>query len=163
MAGSAILGTNLVDSLVVDVIDGIRGALHPDLGVRHFRVFAVTRTYSGEFGGPDFADVELELDPQPFVMNYTTFTTIRSMLEPCGLDEAGMVIMKEISFTYTEAEISGPPADSDTQDFFIKIEEAHGQATVTRYFTPSGPPYPDRIQGMGWAMKLTPASTPPGL
>jgi hypothetical protein len=160
MAGSAILGNNLVDSLVPDVIDGIRDDLHPQLGVRQFRVFAVTRTYADFFGSENFTDAELEFTPQPLVANYTTFTTIRYELEPCGLDEAGMVILKEISLTYTEAEIAGPPSDPTMEDFLIRIQDAHGQAIPDRYFQPAGPPYPDRIQGMGWAMKLIPASTP---
>ena len=160
MAGSAILGTNLVDSLVPDVIDGIREDLHPQLGVRQFRVFAVTRTYTGEFGGDQFTDAELEFRPQPLVMNYTSFTTIRYRLEPCGLDEAGMVILKEISLAYTEAEVAGPPADPTMEDFLIRIDDAHGQGIPSRYFQVAGPPYPDRISGMGWDMKLIPASTP---
>lgn len=156
MAGSSILGTNLVDSLVPGVIDGIRDALHPGLGVRAFRVYAVTRTYSGEFGGSDFVDTEVELVPQPLVESYVerTGTSLRRVLEPCGIDEAGVVMIKEVSFTYTEAEVAGPPANPDSQEFLIKIGDAHGQAVPDRYFQPLGPPYPDRIQGMGWQMRL---------
>ena len=158
MAGSAVLGTNLVDSLVTDVIDGIRDALHPELGVRQFRVFAVTRTYAGDFGAEPFTDSELELTPQPFVQNYVTFTTIRQELEPCGLDEAGLVIVTEISLSYTEAEIAGPPADPLKQDFLIRIDDGQGQAIPSRFFQLAGPPYPDRITNMGWAVKLIPVS-----
>ncbi len=108
MAGSAILGNNLVDSLVPGVIDGIRDALHPDLGVRHYRVYAVTRTYVGEFGSDDYSDVEVEFEPQPLVEPYPRANTgIHYELEPCGLDEAGLVVIKEISLTYTEHEVSG--------------------------------------------------------
>jgi len=161
MPGSAVLGTNLVDELIPDLVDGLRDDLHPELGVRQFRVFAVTRTYTAEFGGDAFTDSEIEITPQPLVMNYVG--SIRHQLVPCGLDEAGLVVLKEISLTYTEAEISGPPANPDLQDFLIRIQDAHGQLTKSRHFQIAGPPYPDRVTDMGWAMNLIPASTPEGL
>lgn len=159
MAGSAILGTNLVDSLV-GVIDDIRGQLHPSLGVRRFRVYTVTRTYGGERGVAPFTDVLFELDPQPKVENYVTYTTIRTELEPCGIDEAGMIILTEISLTHTEAELVGPPADPMQQDFFYKLTDAHGQSIRDRYFQPVSPPYPDVSSGMGFCLKLIPMAAP---
>jgi len=156
VAGSAILGTNLVDVLIPDVIDGLRSALHPDLGVRQYRVFLVTRTFDGDFGGDSFTDSEVEITPQPFVQAYNIYTGLHYRLEPCGLDEAGYIILREVSLTYTEAEIAGPPADPSTQDTFIKIIDAHGQATKERLFQVFAPPYADRIESFGWVVKLVP-------
>lgn len=157
MGGSAILGDNLVDDLIPDVIDGIRADLHPTLGVRQFRVFTVVRTYTGSvIGEGDFTEVETELVPQPLVQPYKT----RLQLEDCGIDEAGFIVLREISLTYTEAEVSGPPSDPDTEDFLIKITDAHGQAIPDTFWHLVARPYPDRLKDMGWTMKLEPASTP---
>ena len=151
MPGSAILGTNLVDSLVTGVIDGIREALHPQLGVRQFRVFAVTRRFSGA----GFVDEELELRPQPLVDGYSFIQnrSVRYVQKDCGIDEEGVVNLSEISFTYTEAELTGLGLPNGT-DFYIKITDALGQGIPDRYFQPAGPPYPDRIEGMGWQLRL---------
>lgn len=165
MAKDAILGTNLVDSLVPDVIDGIRDSLHPELGVRQFRVFTIIRTYIGAFGGSSFTDLVEELTPQPLVEPYSEKVgeSLGYELEPCGLDEAGVVVLKEISLQYTEANIVGPPPSPETQNFYIRISDAQGQAIPDRFFVPVGPPYPDRIKDMGWTLKLKKASTPEGL
>jgi hypothetical protein len=157
MPGSAVLGTNLVDSLITDVIDGLRDDLNPALGVRQYRVFSVRRTYVGEFGSDVFSDVEAEITPQPLVQAYNIYTGIHYDLEPCGLDEVGFIILREISLTYTEDEISGC-SSTDLQDFFLKVTDAHGQATKDRLWVPKAPPYADRIKSMGWTLVLKRAS-----
>jgi len=158
MPGSATLGTNLVDSLVPDVIDELRGSLHPELGVRQFRVFVVTRTWSGEAIGEGTAsDAELEIDPQPMVKPYVGVAFSRTLmlgLEPCGLDESGSVELSEVSLTYTETELGGPPADPMRQELLYRIDDAHGQGVASRFFIPSAVPYPDREQDMGWRLLL---------
>lgn len=158
MAGSAILGTNLVDSLIPGVVDGIRDALHPVLGVRQYRVFAVTRTYAREFGSDIFSDAEVELIPQPLVEPYVTAGTgPHYTLEPCGLDEAGYIVIREVSLTYTEHEVSGCSSTA-LEDFHFRIIDAHGQMTKERRWTVDAPPYPDRLVDMGWKIKLMPRS-----
>lgn len=163
MAGSAVLGPNLVDGLIPGVIDGIRGALFPTLGVRQFRAFVVTRTYDGEIGTTPYTDAEIELTPQPLVLPYEDLGDLHYEKEPCGIDEAGFVYVKEVSLTYTESELAGPPADPMRQELFVRIQDAHGQGIKTRYFRHYRPPFPDREKDMGWALQLLPVAKPEGL
>ncbi len=161
MPGSAELGDNLVDDLIPDVIDGIRGELHPDLGVRQFRVFVVTRTYvTGEIGSDRFTDTEIELDPQPLVVPYSTAFE----LEPCGVDEAGFVKVKEVSLTFTEAELGSPNVNQpEGVELFVKLSDAQGQGIPDTFWRHTRRPFPDRIKDMGWILRLAPASIAEGL
>jgi len=154
MPGTAILDPDvLVDSLITDVIDGLREDLHPQFGVRAFRAFTVLRTWSGRIPGDGaVTEVETEIRPQPLVKEWGG-SGLHRTLEPCGLDEAGSVTLAEVSLTYTEAEIMGP-ALARNQQWFWRLAEAHGQATRTRDFLIDKPPYPDRIKDMGWAVYL---------
>lgn len=159
MPGSATLGNNLVDELIPDVVDELRDDLHTDLGVRQFRVFTVRRAYpSLEIGAGPFNDTEIELTPQPLVEPYRT----KQELEPCGIDEAGYVVLREISLTYTEAELTGGYNEHATlqsgEDWLIKLTDAHGQEISNQYWLIDVRPYPDRIQDIGWTMKLRRAS-----
>ena len=66
MAGSAVLGTNVVDVLV-PVADDIRD-LATELGAHQFRVYTVKRTYSSQVAGEgSYTDVETEITPRPVV------------------------------------------------------------------------------------------------
>lgn len=154
MPGSAILGTNLVDSLIPGVVDGLRGDLHPLFGVRAFRVYTLRRTYpSGVIGGGIFTDVLTEITPQPLVKPWH----LRYDLEPCGLNEAGYVSLSEVSLTYTEAELTGfgeGIALPHGVAWYIKITDAHGQGIEPRYFVIDKPCFPDRIKNIGWNMYL---------
>jgi hypothetical protein len=153
MSGSAVLGDNLVDSLVTDVIDGLRRDLHPQFGVRPYRAWLVTRTWSGEIPGEGEGtpvDIEVELDPQPRVMAWGGYEI---ELDKCGLDEAGEIVLKEVSLTYTHAELTGG-ALAPNQEFFIKLTEAHGQGNPVRYFTHTRPPFVDREKDMAWILWL---------
>jgi hypothetical protein len=165
MGGSAILGTTLVDELVPDVIDGIRGDLHPELGVRQFRVYVVTRTYaSGIIGEGTYTDVEIELDPQPLVLPYSDRLGAGFKMEPCGIDTADWVKLKEISMTYTEAELGSYAVEFPAGDeIFIKITDAYGQGIPTTYWRHHVRPFNDRIKDMGWQCTLKSTSTPEGL
>lgn len=156
MPGDSVLGDNLVDSLIPDVIDGLRDDLNPTLGVRQYRAFIITRTYLGEFGGDSYTDEEIEITPQPYVQPYNIYTGLRFEMEPCGLDEAGYIILREVSLTYTESQLAGPPPNPDTQDRFLRITDAHGQGIITRDFVCKAPPYADRIESFGWVVKLIP-------
>ncbi len=150
MGGSAILGTNLVDSLVPDVVDGLRDDLHPAFGVRQFRVYTVRRTWSGGITGDgSYSDVETELTPQPLVKPYRT----EYRLDRCGIDEAGLVVLREISLTYTEAELVGGPIAAG-EEWLIKLIDAHGQSIADRYWVVARPPFPDRIKDIGWIVQL---------
>ena len=157
MPGTAILDPNvLVDSLVVDVIDGLRGELHPPFGVRAYRVFTVLRTWSGlSVGEGSSNDVEAEILPQPKV---EPFTELEFRQQPCGLDEAGFVTLSEVSLTYKHSELLFTPAMN--QQWMMKIAEAHGQAQPARYFVHTRPPFVDREKTMGWLCWLRHVEVP---
>lgn len=152
MAGTAVLGANLLDGLV-PVIDQIR-AIPVALGARQFRVFTVLRTWSGPTRGgyhSTFEDVEVELTPAPAVEAYAE---MGGKLISSGLDEAGLVRLSEVSLTYTEAELCGPqPLDANVE-WLIKVIDGLGQGTRTRYFVIDGSPFPDREKTIGWLVRL---------
>jgi hypothetical protein len=96
---------------------------------------------------------ETEITPQPLV----TYGDLRFQLDPCGLETAGEIVLTEVSLTYTEPElVGGPPADG--VEFAYLLRDAHGQQLYPRYFVPAAPPYPDRINDIGWRVRLRPVS-----
>lgn len=151
MGGTAVLDQDvLVDSLVADVIDGLRDDLHPQFGVRPYRVYTVKRTWSGEVPGDgDATDVTTELTPQPLVLP----EKLEHRREPAGLDEAEAVWLREVSLSYTEDEITGGTLARNVE-WLIKVAEAYGQGTRTRWFVIDQPPTPDRTKDMGWAVRM---------
>lgn len=158
MGGSATLNDDvLVDSLVTDVIDGLRRDLHPQFGVRPYRVFLVRRTWSGaEVGEGESFDDERELDPQPCVERWDGY---RWVLGVAGRDEKGEVRVREVSLTYTHDEVTGGALQAN-EEFLIKIGEAHGQGQPDRYFAHARPPFVDREKDMGWVLWLKDAAVP---
>lgn len=153
MPGSAAFGDNLIDSIYADVVDGVRSDLLPEMGIRPYRVFLVTRTWSGgEVGGGEATDVVVEFDPIPRVHNWND--SIVTRLEPCGTIEEGDVIISEMSLSYTHAEIGAGTVEAPGVQVMIRIDEGHGQQTATRFFTHKHAPYIDREQTMGWLMHL---------
>jgi hypothetical protein len=154
LAGTADISSNLIDSLL-SIVDTLRGELHPAFGARQFNVSTVIRTWGeGNIGEGPYTDVETLLDPQPRVMPYQT----DFRLEPCGLDEAGLIQLSEISLTYSEAELTGSfgtdAALAHSQEFFYKIEDAYGQRISTTYWVLKSRPFPDRESTIGWVMEL---------
>ena len=148
MPGSATIGDNLVDSLL-EVVDDLRGDLHPAMGVRQWRVYTVLRTWSGtEVGDGTKTDTETQILPQPLV-SYD----LANKLTPGGVDDDGIVTLSEISLTYTEAELVGPTLAANQEWFFV-LRDAHGQGMPDRYFGVKDPPKPDRIQTIGWIVRL---------
>ena len=158
MAGTAVLGSNLIDSLASSLIDELRGALHPVFGVRQFNVYTVLRTWTGRRGDKDaggYTDIETLLEPQPKVEPYKT----EMRLKPCGISDAGVVQLREISFTYTERELTGVygstgAALTNKQEWLYKITDAYGQGIEDSYWVVSTRPYPDREKTMGLTMEL---------
>jgi hypothetical protein len=151
--GTATLGSSLIDDLVTTV-DELRGELNADLGTRQYRVFTVRRTWDGgERGAGDFTEVETEITPQPLVEAFRR----ADRLEPSGLDEADVVKVSEVSLTYTEAELAGAGL-TGSQEWVIRLKDAHGQGIRTRDFVLEGSPWPDRVKTLGWMMNLRRAS-----
>lgn len=141
----------LVDSLVPDVIDGLREELHPAFGVRAYRVYRVIRTWSGARPGEgSFVDDAAELRPQPRVSVWDGFRYVQAV---CGINELGDVKLTEVSLTYTAEQID-PKSLAHNQEFFIAIGDAHGQATPVRLWAHKMPPFIDRERDMGWVFLL---------
>lgn len=153
LAGEAILSGNLVDSLVPDVIDGLRDSLYPDFGVRAYRTYRIIRTWTGsEIGDGTFTDDAAELRPQPRVLEWTG---LARRLAACGIQDLGDVILEEVSLTYTEPQLTGRGVLTNTQQLFIAIGEAQGGLQPAVLYTHHKPPFADREKTMGWILYLT--------
>lgn len=152
LVGAASLDANvLVDSLVPDVIDGLREELHPEFGVRAYRVYRVLRTWSGQVEGEgDPTDVAHELRPQPRVKIWDGVQWVQAV---CGIRELGEVRLTEVSLTYTEGQLTGQPLGKN-QTCFYAIGEGNGQGSQTRLFANTRPPFIDRERDMGWTLFL---------
>lgn len=152
LIGTATLNPSvLVDSLVVDVIDGLRDELHPEFGVRSYRVYRIVRTWSGtEPGDGTFTDSAFELRPYPRVMYWDGF---RFRQLPAGLNQQGVVRLTEVSLSYSEADLTAQPLAAN-QELFIAIGDANGQGSTTYLYTHSQPPYIDREKDLGWVVNL---------
>lgn len=153
MPGSAVLDPDvLVDDLVGSLIDDLRDTLHPEFGVRAYRVFTLLRTWDGgEISEGAATDVETELTPQPLVKSFVN--SLGQDLEPCGLDEAGTIILREVSLSYTYDELTGGDLEHN-QEWLIILKEAHGQGQPDRAFVVETAPFVDRVKDMGWQIRL---------
>lgn len=152
LIGEAVLDPAvLVDSLVPDVIDGLREDLHPAFGVRAYRCYRVIRTWNGKTAGEgSMVEDTAELRPQPRVMVWDGMHFVQAT---CGIRELGEVRLSEISLTYTEAQLTGRGLGlGKNQELFIGIAEAHGQATEPRLFGHTRPAFIDREKTMGWML-----------
>lgn len=152
MAKDAILGNNLVDKLL-PTVGKLRQSLFAKMGVRQFRVFTVRRSWSGGRRGEGTAtDTAVELTPAPQVSMGLTFS-----MEPCGLDEAGAVTLREVDLRYTEDELDGRPI-AGHEEFFYRIDDGQGQSIRSRSFQLARPPFPDREESIGWIVHLRPSA-----
>lgn len=152
LIGAATLDSNvLVDSLVLDVIDGLREELNPTFGVRAYRVYRVIRSWSGRTAGEGGStDDAAELRPQPRVKMWNG---LRYVQATCGLRELGDVQLTEVSLTYT-AEQLDPQTLRANQEIFFAIGEANGQGSPIRVWGHTAPPFIDREKDMGWVLNL---------
>jgi len=149
MSGSATIGDNLVDSLL-SVVDDLRDSLHRDMGVRQWRLIVQRRIWDGgRRGEGEYTTAETEILPQPLIMD----PQLRYTLTVAGLDEDGVIACTEISLTYIEAELTGRPI-LDNEDIIYVLRDAHGQGIPDRFYTLNAPPYPDRIDTIGWVVQL---------
>jgi hypothetical protein len=152
LTGTAILDEDiLVDSLVPDVIDGLRDSLQPDFGIRAYRCYRVIRTWSGATPGNGTpTDVAGEIRPYPRVMVWDGF---RYNQEASGLENVGRVQLREVSLTYAEADLTGQPLAAN-QEIFIALADANGQGSSVYLYTHAQPPFIDREKDMGWVVNL---------
>lgn len=159
LAGEATLDASvLVDSLVPDVIDGLREDLHPAFGVRAYRVYRVIRTWSGKtVGEGQHSDSAAELRPQP---RLEVWNGLRYVQASCGIRELGDVRLSEVSLTYTAEQLE-PRSLAKNVECFFAIGEAHGQLTPLRVWAHTAPPFIDREETFGWVMFLRRIETAP--
>lgn len=152
LTGAATLDTSvLVDSLVPDVIDGLREELHPAFGVRAYRVYRVIRTWTGRaVGEGSSSDAAAELRPQPRVMMWNGLKYVQAT---CGLRELGDVELREVSLTYTDEQLD-PKGLAKNQELFYALGEANGQGSPLRLWTVTAPAFIDRERDMGWVLHL---------
>ena len=152
--GSATLDPDvLVDDLVAD-IDELR-ALQDEFGIRAFRLYGVTRTWTeGEVGVGDYVDTIEEFTPRPLI---EPFTEYRNELRPCGLDEGGLIRVSEVSLRNNFADLTGAAPNASlpagVERLFL-VREGYGQGQPDRHFTLDRPPFPDRVKTLGWMLWL---------
>jgi hypothetical protein len=154
MGGSATLGQDLIADLV-PVVDEIRGELNPDFGTRPYRVFRVKRrwTGAGRGDGQALTVFDTEITPQPDVALPSQAEALKYELLPTGKQEAGGILLKEVSLTYTHDELAGG-ALGPTEEFYFRVTDALGQGLPNRYFVPATPPVVDRDKTIGWIVPL---------
>lgn len=152
LVGTATLDPSvLVDSLVPDVIDGLREDLHPAFGVRAYRVYRIVRTWSGKaVGEGTHTDDAAELRPQPRV---AVWSGLKYVQATCGLRELGDVQLSEVSLTYSAEQIE-PRTLRKNQECFYAIGEANGQGSPLSVWAHTAPPFIDREKTMGWLLFL---------
>lgn len=152
LIGAATLDQSvLVDSLVTDVIDGLREDLHPAFGVRAYRVYRVIRSWTGKTAGEgQYTDAAAELRPQPRVNVWSGFKFVQAT---CGIRELGDVQLSEVSLTYTAEQLDARTLRANQELFFV-LGEAHGQASPLRVWAHTAPPFIDREKTMGWLLFL---------
>ena len=158
LIGEAVLDpTVLVDSLVPDVIDGLRDSLQPAFGIRAYRAYRVIRTWSGKVAGEGTpSDVTHELRPYPKVMVWNERHYEQAT---AGVRDLGEVRLSEISLTYTEQQLR--PKVGKNVEVYIGLIDANGQGTAGRLFGHTQPPFVDREQSMGWMVYLRVADGAP--
>lgn len=152
LTGTATLDEdNLVDSLVVDVIDGLRDELHPEFGVRAYRVYRVIRTWAGKSAHDGkHTDEAHELRPYPLVHEWNGLVYVQAK---CGIDEMGICKVTEVSLSY-DADQLDPQNLRANQEAFFAIADANGQRSPVRLWWHKSPPYIDRVKNLGWSLTL---------
>lgn len=156
---NATLGPNVLDDLV-SVVDSVRADVHASLGTRQHVVTLCKRLWDG--GRPGAGNLTFTqqqvISPPPLLAKWG----VTGRLSPCGLEENGEVVLVEVSLTYTEAELYLPTLQAG-EEFYYRIEDAHGQGVRKRSFVPCQPPYVVRSgeEGMpdhplGWVVTLKP-------
>lgn len=159
MGGTATLGENLIDGLL-PIVDDLRSSLNADFGTRPFKCYVVRRHWTGERRGEGTLvwDSETEITPAPRVDLGSLFHRLSDL----GLESDGEIVLREVSLTYTEAELTGQPL-ADNEECFIRLVEGQGQGIVSRDFVlaTSKRPEPDREKDIGWRVTLTHAHFEP--
>ncbi len=156
MSGNSTLDQNNLLDCLIPCVDEIRSDIHEVAGTRAYRMFFVTRQWSGkQIGEGSSTDTEVEVYPRPKIY---PFASMEYQQEPCGLDEAGFLKVTQVSLCYNHEDILGCEAPTGVE-YLIRLDEGHGQGSPSRYFVHEKPPYEDRIKTVGWIMYLTHVET----
>jgi hypothetical protein len=159
MPGTATLDPDVLVDDLMETIDELRGEIPVELGARQYRVYTVLRTWTGVVRGDgSFSEVATEITPRPLVEPKSK----PDQMTPGGLDEVDGMILREVSLSYTEAELAGQQADgsplAENQEWVIRLMDGYGQAIKTRDYVLEGSPVSDRLKDIGWRVVLRRAS-----
>src|SRR5262249_48058674 len=99
---------------------------------------------------------ELEISPQPLLVDSKG---VQYVMQPYGREEEGTYLLKEVSLTYTEEELgaginSGTESQHLPMEIYYRVTDALGQEIRNRYFVLASPPYPDRVETIGWIVPI---------
>jgi hypothetical protein len=149
VAGTATLGSNLVDDLV-PTVDELRADLYADMGVTQWAVHVIKRQWSGQRRNEGVATIvsDVTLTPPPMLKDGDKWALIAS-----GRDERGEVELTGVSLTYTEAELTGGTLE-DNEEWYYKLVDAQGQGQDAQYYVLAKPPSTDRTGELGWELTL---------
>jgi len=148
-----------LDSLAESLADVVDDAnqLVVDLGLRPYRVFAVTYRWSGGAVGLGTASVfsEVEFLPTPLVGSLNSVTEEH---KEAGLVERGTVTISGISLRYTEDQLNdmcrgGALCTGAEYETFIEVTSDRDGSADRRRFTLDGVPYRD-MEAMAWRVTV---------
>lgn len=130
---------------LISTVDNLRD-LFTSFGLRPYKVRLVVLRWSGAKVGVGAAVVERAIDilPTPLVADLSTMTAI---MNPVGLDEAGEIVVSQISGSFTEDQLRGMvPGQKKlelNQEAFYEIEypQPDDGPTRRRRFTLRGAPF----------------------
>lgn len=144
---------------IIPCLDEIRQNAADATGMRRYRVFLRTETWTGgEKGSGNRVVSEVEIRPRPRVV----FPPVQKSfyIEAGGRDETAEVLLDQISLTYAEETLL-PTGLSANQDFMYRLTDAHATASLNdRYYVPFGTPRPDYLKTLSWQVFLKQRSQP---
>lgn len=127
---------------LIPTVDRLRD-LRVGFGLRPYTVtLVVMRWQGGRRGiGPEVVVSEVEILPVPAI---TDLSSLRQVVTPVGLDEAGSLMISEISGSYTEEQLMGRAVDGTPpgpdESFFYEVLFPGTQSGERRRFFPTTAP-----------------------
>lgn len=142
------LGDNLVDDLV-PTVDELRAELYRDMGITQHTVRAIRRQWSGSERGQGSVAITnvLVLSPPPLFIDKTKLDLMSH-----GKVDVGDAMLKEVSLTYTEADLTGGTLERN-EEFYFEVIDSRGQDMRPTYYRANGP-FTDREKSIGWMVPL---------
>ena len=137
------------------VADRIRLRVHERMGSRPYRVSIVTRTWSGEKTGEgSYTDEIKVLSPPPDVVRGGS-----NRFGPSGQEGTNRVTLREVSFSYTEAELYRQDLPANAEVVYMLERIFGGSPNASQeFFVVDNSPTPERGDKpgdrLGWCIKL---------